>query len=413
MSKRSGSEYVVGFDVGTSKVAALIGEMQADGAVRVVGFGLSPTDGGLKTGVVVNMERTVDAIRRAMEAAELMANCRVRSAHVTITGAHVRSFNSVGVVPIRNREVMQRDVEAVIEAASAIAIPADQQILHVLPQEFVVDGQEGIHDPIGMSAVRLEAKVHMVTGALSPAQNLHKCLERCDLSVEKLVLPQVGSAEAVLLRDERELGVCVVDIGGGTSDIVVYKGGSIQHTAVLPIAGDQVTNDIAVTFRTPAYHAEQIKKEYGCATPEKVAGGADIEVPSVGDNPSRSFSRQMLAEIIRPRLAELLRYVRKELHRADVFELIAGGVVLTGGVAQTPGIVEIAEDIFEMPVRVGLPQRVEAAEEIVHDPSYAAGTGLLLFALEQQQRHGAGSRGSGRNMQGWVEKARNWVAGYL
>lgn len=416
MSKRANVDYVVGIDVGTSKVAALIGEVQPEDKLRVVGYGSSPTAGGLKKGVVVNIEHTIEAIRRALEAAELMADCRVRSAYVSLAGSHVRSLNSTGVVPIRRSEITAHDVDSVIEAASAMAIPADQQILHVLAQEFVVDGQEGIHDPAGMSAVRLEARVHMVTGASSPAQNLQKCVERCGLAVDKLVLGQLASAEAVLLRDERELGVAVVDIGGGTSDIAVYKGGAIRHTAVLPIAGDQVTNDIAVAFRTPAHHAEEIKKRYGCARVELVTDGDVIEVPAVGEIPARELSRQMLAEVMRPRLAELLRYVRKELHRADVYDLIAGGVVLTGGVARTPGLIELAEDVFQIPVRVGIPQLVQLGDDaLMRDPGCATGAGLLLYALQQRPRRGrsGGSVGGGGGVQAWVERARNWIAGHL
>ncbi len=406
MSKHSAAEYLVSLDVGTSKISALIGELKADGGIQIVGMGRHPSK-GLKKGVVVNIESTVESIRRAVEAAELMANCRVRSAHVGITGAHIRSLNSVGVVPIRHHEVTTRDVDAVIEAASAMAIPSDQQILHVLAQEFVVDGQEGIHEPVGMSAVRLEAKVHMVTCTLSTAQNLYKCVERCGLAVEKLVLQQLASADAVLSADERELGVCVVDIGGGTSDIAVYKNGSIRHTAVLPIAGDQVTNDIAVAFRTPAQYAEEIKKGYGCALPEMVVDDEDIEVPSVGDTPPRRLSRQMLAEVMQPRLAELFRYVRKELHRADVYELIAGGVVLTGGVAQTPGILELAEEVLEMPVRLGLPHQVEGMDEVVRSPAHATGVGLLLFARGNRPVH-AGRRRRGGVAWHWMERIRSW-----
>lgn len=409
MNKRSTAEYLVALDIGTSKVAALIGEVRPDGGIRLAGYGSHPSR-GLKKGVVVNIESTVEAIRRAVEEAELMAECRVRSAHVSITGSHIRSLNSVGVVPIRHHEVTARDVDAVIEAASAIAIPSDLQTLHVLAQEFVVDGQEGIHDPVGMSAVRLEAKVHMVTSTLSAAQNLYKCVERCDLDVEKLVLQPLASADAVLSSDERELGVCVVDIGGGTSDIAVYKNGSIRHTAVLPIAGDQITNDIAVGFRTPAQHAEQIKKAHGCVMPEMEGPADNIEVPSVGDTPPRQLSQQMLAEVMRPRLAELFSYVRKELHRVDVYELIAGGVVLSGGVASTPGILELAESVFGMPVRLGLPHRIEGMDEVMHDPAYATGVGLLLFAHENVAVQG-GRRSGG--VQQWAERARSWLTGHF
>lgn len=410
MSRRAATEYLVSLDVGTSKVAALIGEVGQAGQVRVIGLGTAPTR-GLKKGVVVNIEATVESIRRAVEAAELMANCRVRAAHVGITGSHIKSLNSVGVVPIRHREIAHRDVDAVIEAASALAIPADQQILHVIPQEFVVDGQEGIHDPVGMSAVRLEAKVHMVTGTLSAAQNLYKCVERCGLTVEKLVLAHLASSDAVLSPDERDLGVAVVDIGGGTTDIAVFKGGSIRHTAVVPIAGDLVTSDIAVAFRTPGQYAEQIKIRHGCALPEMVQNDPGIDVPSVGETPPRRLSRQMLAEVMRPRYEELFRYVRKELHRADVYDLIAGGVVLTGGVAQTPGILELAEEVLDVAVRLGLPHQVEGIEEVTRSPAYATGVGLLLFA-RQQKPVGVQLPGTA-GMQHWMGRIRGLLKGHF
>jgi cell division protein FtsA len=409
MNRRQATEYLVSLDVGTSKVAAMIGEVGQAGQVRVVGLGTAPTR-GLKKGVVVNIEATVDSIRRAVEAAELMANCRVRAAHVGITGSHIRSLNSVGVVPIRHREIGPRDVDSVIEAASALAIPADQQILHVIPQEFVVDGQEGIHDPVGMSAVRLEAKVHMVTGTLSAAQNLYKCVERCGLTVEKLVLNHLASSDAVLSPDERDLGVAVVDIGGGTTDIAVYKGGSIRHTAVVPIAGDLVTSDIAVAFRTPGQYAEAIKLKHGCALPEMVQHDPGIDVPSVGETPPRRLSRQMLAEVMRPRYEELFRYVRKELHRADVYDLIAGGVVLTGGVAQTPGILELAEEVLDVAVRMGLPHQVEGIEEVTRSPVYATGVGLLLFAKQQRPLGGQHAQGG---VQHWMGRIQGLLKGHF
>jgi cell division protein FtsA len=411
MAKRQATEYLVSLDVGTSKVTALIGEVGQSGTVRVIGLGTAPTR-GLKKGVVVNIENTVESIRRAVEAAELMANCRVRAAHVGITGSHIRSLNSVGVVPIRHREIGPRDVDAVVEAASALAIPADQQILHVIPQEFVVDGQEGILDPVGMSAVRLEAKVHMVTGTLSAAQNLYKCVERCGLTVEKLVLQHLASSDAVLSPDERDLGVAVVDIGGGTTDIAVFKGGSIRHTAVVPIAGDLVTSDVAVAFRTPGQHAEQIKLKYGCALPEMVQHDPGIEVPGVGETPPRRLSRQMLAEVMRPRYEELFRYVRKELHRADVYDLIAGGVVLTGGAALTPGVLELAEEVLDVAVRLGLPHQVEGVDEVTRSPAYSTAVGLLLFA--RQQRPAGGTMSSGvAGVQNLLGKVQGWWKGHF
>ncbi|MDE2149632.1 MAG: cell division protein FtsA [Gammaproteobacteria bacterium] len=414
MSKRNHAEYLVGLDVGTSKVTALIGEAKPGAPLQVVGLGSAPCR-GLKKGVVVNIEATVEAIRRAVEAAELTANCRVRAAHVSISGSHIRSLNSVGVVPIRHREVTARDVHNVIDAGAAMAIPADQQILHVLPQEFIVDGQEGIHEPIGMSAVRLEARVHMVTGTVSAAQNLYKCVERCGLAVEKLVLQQLASSDAVLSPDERELGVAVVDIGAGTADVAVFKGGSIRHTAVLPIAGDQVTNDIAVAFRTPAQHAEEIKKAHGCALAEMVADDVPIEVPGVGETPVRRLSRQMLAEVMRPRYEEMFRYLRKELHRADVYDLIAGGVVLTGGVAATPGALELAEGVFEVPVRLGLPHQVEGIDQIFKSPAYACAVGLLLFARANRPGTAGGRTATiaGQSGRAWAERIGRWLGGHF
>jgi cell division protein FtsA len=384
MNRRNTPEYFVSLDVGTSKVAAMIAEIDAGGHLHVMGVGVQPSRGGMRRGVVVNIEATTDAIRRAVAAAETQANCRVRSAHVNITGSHIKSVNSVGVVPIRHREVTARDVDAVIEAASAVAIPADQQILHVIPHEYVVDGQEGIHDPVGMSAVRLESRVHIVSGTVSAVQNLHKCVERCGLSVEKLVLPHLASAEAVLSPDERELGVCLIDIGAGTSDVAVFKNGSIRHTAVLPIGGELVTNDIALAFRTSPPNAEEIKLRFGCALPESVDFDAPIDVPGVGESSPRRLSRLMLAEVMKPRYVELFRFIRKELYRADVYDLIAGGVVLTGGASLAPGLLELAEEIFEAPVRLGVPQRIEGLHEDAVNPMFAASTGLLIYARSQK-----------------------------
>jgi cell division protein FtsA len=300
MSKRTDRSLIVGLDIGTSKVVALVGEVTADGNIEVIGVGSQPSR-GLKKGVVVNIESTVQSIQRAVEEAELMAGCQIHSVYAGIAGSHVRSLNSHGVVAIRDREVSHIDVEHVIDAARAVAIPADQKILHVLPQDYVIDGQEGIRDPIGMSGVRLEAKVHIVTGAESAAQNIEKCIQRCGLEVDDIVLEQLASSFAVLTEDERELGVCLVDIGGGTTDLAVFTGGAIRHTAVIPIAGDQVTNDIAVSMRTPTQYAEDIKVRYACALSQLANPDESIEVPSVGERPSRRLARQTLAEIVEPR----------------------------------------------------------------------------------------------------------------
>ena len=329
MAKRSDRNLLVGLDIGTSKVVAIVGEIKSDGALEIIGIGSHPSR-GLKKGVVVNIESTVQSIQRAVEEAELMAGCEIHSVYAGIAGSHVRSLNSHGIVAIKDKEVVQGDVERVIDAAKAVAIPADQKILHVLPQEYVIDTQEGIRDPIGMSGVRLEAKVHIVTGADSAAQNIVKCVQRCGLAVDDIVLEQLASSYAVLTEDEKDLGVCVVDIGGGTTDIAVFGGGAIRHTAVIPIAGDQVTNDIAVSMRTPTQYAEDIKIKYACALSQLANPDETIEVPSVGDRPPRRLARQTLAEIVEPRYEELFGLIRDELRRAGLEESVATGIVLTG-----------------------------------------------------------------------------------
>ena len=379
MAKRSDRNLVVGLDIGTSKVVAVVGEIKADGTLEIIGIGTHPSR-GLKKGVVVNIESTVQSIQRAVEEAELMAGCEIHSVYAGIAGSHVRSLNSHGIVAIKDKEVLQGDVERVIDAAKAVAIPADQKILHVLPQEYVIDSQEGIRDPIGMSGVRLEAKVHIVTGADSAAQNIVKCVQRCGLAVDDIVLEQLASSYAVLTDDEKDLGVCVVDIGGGTTDIAVFCGGAIRHTAVIPIAGDQVTNDIAVSMRTPTQYAEDIKIKYACALSQLANPDETIEVPSVGDRPPRRLARQTLAEIVEPRYEELFALVRDELRRAGLEESVATGVVLTGGSAKMEGAIELAEEVFHMPVRLGVPQYVSGLVDVVSNPIHATGVGLLLYA---------------------------------
>jgi len=379
MAKRSDRNLLVGLDIGTSKVVAIVGEIKTDGALEIIGIGSHPSR-GLKKGVVVNIESTVQSIQRAVEEAELMAGCEIHSVYAGIAGSHVRSINSHGIVAIKDKEVVQGDVERVIDAAKAVAIPADQKILHVLPQEYIIDSQEGIRDPIGMSGVRLEAKVHIVTGADSAAQNIVKCVQRCGLAVDDIVLEQLASSYAVLTEDEKDLGVCVVDIGGGTTDIAVFGGGAIRHTAVIPIAGDQVTNDIAVSMRTPTQYAEDIKIKYACALSQLANPDETIEVPSVGDRPPRRLARQTLAEIVEPRYEELFGLVRDELRRAGLEESVATGIVLTGGSAKMEGAVELAEEVFHMPVRLGVPQYVSGLVDVVSNPIHATGVGLLLYA---------------------------------
>ena len=410
MARRNDRSLIVGLDIGTSKVVALVGEIGLDGSIEVVGLGSHPSR-GLKKGVVVNIESTVQSIQRAVEEAELMAGCEIHSVFAGIAGSHVRSLNSHGVVAIRDREVSEDDVTHVINAAKAVAIPADQRILHVLPQEYIIDGQEGIRDPIGMSGVRLEAKVHIVTGADSAAQNIIKCVQRCGLTVEDVVLEQLASSHACLTDDEKELGVCLVDIGGGTTDLAVFSHGAIRHTAVIPIAGDQVTNDIAVSMRTPTHYAEDIKVRYACALSQLANSDESIEVPSVGDRPARRLARQTLAEVVEPRYEELFGLIRDELRRSGFEEVIAAGIVLTGGSARMEGAIDLAEEIFHMPVRLGLPQQqVKGLAEVVQNPIYSTAVGLLLHARENTQGAARG-RALSNNVQGIFDRMQSWFKG--
>ncbi len=378
MVKRSDKNIIVGLDIGTSKVVAIVGEVKDDDSIEIIGLGSHPSR-GLKKGVVVNIESTVQSIQRAVEEAELMAGVEIDSVYAGIAGSHVSSLNSHGIVAIKDGEVTHADVDRVIDAARAVPISADQKILHILPQEFIIDNQEGIHDPVGMSGVRLEARVHMVTGSVSAAQNIVKCVRRCGLEVEDLILEQLASSYSVLEEDEKDLGVCLVDIGGGTTDIAVFTGGSIRHTGVIPIAGDQVTNDIAVALRTPTQHAEEIKLKYACALTQLASPDETIEVPSIGDRPPRRLSRQTLAEVVEPRYEELLGLVQGELRRSGFEDLVAGGVVMTGGSSKMEGVIDLAEEVFHMPVRLGIPQYVTGLVDVVRNPIHATGVGLLLF----------------------------------
>ena len=407
VSRKSDKNLIVGLDIGTSKVCAIVGELTPDNEVEVVGIGTHRSR-GLKKGVVVNIESTVQSIQRAVEEAELMAGCEIHSVYAGIAGSHIRSLNSHGIVAIRDKEVVSSDVERVIDAARAVAIPADQKILHILPQEFLIDHQEGIREPVGMSGVRLEAKVHMVTGAASAAQNIIKCIQRCGLEVEDIVLEQLASSYAVLTEDEKDLGVCLVDIGGGTTDLAVFSGGAIQHTTVIPIAGNQVTNDIAVSMRTPTQYAEDIKIKYACALSQLANPDETIEVPSVGDRPPRRLARQTLAEIVEPRYEELYGLIRDELRRSGFEEMIAAGVVVSGGTAKMEGAVELAEEIFHMPVRIGFPQHVGGLVDVVRNPIHATGVGLLLYARENSVRRSevplsGGMRDVWERMKGWFQ----------
>jgi cell division protein FtsA len=387
MANASDNKMIVGLDIGTSKVVAIVGAITPEGQLEIVGIG-SHRSNGLKKGVVVNIESTVLSIQRAIEEAELMAGCQIHSVYAGIAGSHIRSLNSHGIVAIRDREVFSQDLERVIDAAQAVAIPADQKILHILPQEFLIDDQDGVKEPLGMSGVRLEAKVHLVTCAVNAAQNIEKCIRRCGLEVEDIILEQLASSYSVLTDDEKELGVCVVDIGGGTTDIAIFKDGAIRHTGVIPIAGDQVTNDIAMALRTPTPNAEEIKIKYACALAKLTSPDETIKVPSVGDRQPRDLSRQALAEVVEPRYDELFTLVQAELRRSGYEDLIAAGIVLTGGTSKMEGVIELAEEIFHMPVRLGAPQNIRGLSDIVNNPIYSTGVGLLIYAMKQQQGGG-------------------------
>ncbi len=405
MASDSGRKLIVGLDIGTSKVAAIVGEVTADGDLEIIGIG-SHRSRGLKKGVVVNIESTVQSIQRAIEEAELMAGCHIDEVYAGIAGNHVRSLNSHGIVAIRDREVFQQDIERVIDAAQAVAIPADQKVLHILPQEYLVDNQEGVREPLGMSGVRLEAKVHLVTCAVNAAQNVEKCIERCGLKVKDIILEQLASSYAVLSDDERELGVCLVDIGGGTTDIAIFTEGAIRHTAVIPIAGDQVTNDIAMALRTPTQNAEEIKIKYACALTQLAGANETIKVPGVGDKPPKELSRQALAEVVEPRYDELFTFVQAELRRSGYEDLIAAGIVLTGGSSKMEGVIELAEEIFHMPVSLGAPKHVTGLKDIVRNPIYATGVGLLLYGKQREEE--TRSRGKSRSS-GAIKRWKTWV----
>lgn len=406
MASANDNRMIVGLDIGTSKVVAIVGEIASDGGIEIVGIG-SHRSSGLKKGVVVNIESTVQSIQRAVEEAELMAGCQIHSVYAGIAGSHIRSLNSHGIVAIKDREVFTQDVDRVIDAAQAVAIPADQKILHILPQEYLIDEQDGVKEPLGMSGVRLEAKVHLVTCAVNAAQNIEKCIRRCGLEVDDVILEQLASSYAVLTEDEKELGVCMVDIGGGTTDIAIFTDGAIRHTGVIPIAGDQVTNDIAMALRTPTPHAEEIKIQYACALAKLTGPDETIKVPSVGDRAPRDLSRQALAEVVEPRYDELFTLVQAELRRSGFEDLLAAGVVLTGGTSKMEGVVELAEEIFHMPVRLGAPINVRGLKDIVDNPIYSTGVGLLMYGV-QQQSDGPGSRANKNSGNSWWEKIRTW-----
>ncbi|MCL5261485.1 MAG: cell division protein FtsA [Gammaproteobacteria bacterium] len=409
MRKKTESDLLVGLDIGTTKVVALVGELSPTGHVDVIGIGTHPSR-GLKRGIVVNIDATVQSIQKAIEEAELMAGCKIHSVYTGIAGGHIRSLNSHGIVAIRDREVMQVDVDRVIDAAKAVAIPADQKILHILPQEFIIDSQEGVREPVGMSGIRLEVKVHIVTGSVSAAQNIIKCIERCNLQVSDLILQPLASSVAVLSDDEKELGICLVDIGGGTTDIAVFTDGAIRHTAVIPIAGDQVTNDIAVALRTPTKYAEEIKVRHACALARLVTDDSLIEIPSAMQRQSKQVPKRDLARVVEARYEELFTLVAAELRRSGFEELIPAGIVLTGGSSKVEGVLDLAEQVFQMPVRIGAPTNVGGMAEVTNNPIYATGVGLLLTAAHQDQE-GKSEAVVSEEPKGLWKKMKNWFHG--
>lgn len=383
MAIKSNQNLIVGLDIGTTKIAVIVAERSVTG-IDVIGIGTHPSE-GLRKGVVINIEATVNSIQRAVEEAELMAGCEISSVYAGIAGSHIKGFNSHGIVAIKNKEVSTKDVERVIDAAKAVAIPLDREILHILPQEYIVDEQDGIREPLGMSGVRLEAKVHIVTGAVASAQNIVKSANRVGLNVRDIVLEPIASAEAVLSPEEKELGVAMIDIGGGTTDITVFHAGAVKHTAVIPLGGNHITSDISAGLRTPAVSAEEIKRKYGCAYSGISRPQDIIEVPSTGGRDPRIMPKHSLTEIIEPRMEEIFSLVQRELIRSGFDELLTAGIVLTGGTVLLEGSADLAEQVFRLPVRIGYPTGVGGLIDVVNSPAFATGVGLVLYGARNTE----------------------------
>jgi len=408
MGKKNG--LVVGLDIGTTKICSIVGEVGDDG-VDIVGIGTYPSK-GLKKGVVINIESTVNSIKKAVDEAELMAGCEISSVYAGIAGSHIRGFNSHGIVAIKDKEVRDADIARVIDAACAVAIPPDREVIHILPQEYIIDDQDGIREPLGMCGVRLEAKVHIVTGAVASAQNIVRCAQRCGLNVADIVLEQLASSEAVLSEDEKELGVGLIDVGGGTTDIAIFSGGSIVHTGVLAIGGNHLTHDVAVGLRTPAEEAERLKQRHGCAMVSMVDKDETIEVASIGNRPSRILGRQILCEIIEPRVEEIFELVKREIEKTGYEDLLASGVVITGGSTLLPGIVELAEEVIGLPVRRGVPKGVGGLVDVVKSPMFATGVGLVLYGSQHMDRRFVKVRHDDENVYSKVmNRMKEWLSG--
>jgi cell division protein FtsA len=399
---------VVGLDIGTTKICAVAGEITADGNLDIIGLGTSQSR-GLRKGVVINIDSTVESIKKAVEEAELMAGVEIDSVFAGIAGGHIKGFNSRGVIAIKDKEVTQADVERVIDAAKAVAIPMDREVIHVLPQEFIIDDQDGIKEPLGMSGVRLEAEVHIVTGAVTSAQNIIKSCNRAGLEVRDIVLQQLASSYAALTEDEKELGVALVDVGGGTTDIAIFVQGSIWHTSVLALGGNHITNDLAVGLRTPTTEAEKLKKKAGCALTSLVKGDDTVEVPSVGGRDARVISRHVMAEIIEPRAEEIFALARREIQRSGFEEMIASGVVISGGSVILDGMPELAEQVFDLPVRRGAPREIGGLVDIISSPIYTTGTGLVLYGMRHQDEGRFGKTSSDDHIFGGVfKRMKDW-----
>ncbi|RFC32455.1 MAG: cell division protein FtsA [Candidatus Nitrotoga sp. SPKER] len=407
-NSRENKNLIIGLDIGTSKIVTIVAEVKSEGTMEVIGVGMYESS-GMKKGMVVNIDATVAAIQRALGDAELMADCKIREVYTGIAGSHIKSSNANGMVKIKDREVAQADIDRAVETASSLSLPGDQQILHILEQEFSIDGQGNIKKPLGMSGMRLEVEVHIVTGAVAAAQNIMKCVHRCGLEVREMILQPLASSKAVLSDDERDLGVCLVDIGGGTTDVAIFTGGAIRHTAVIPIAGDQITNDVAMALRTPTTDAEDIKIKYGCAL-RQLADDGPIGVPGVGERGIRMLSRQTLAEVIEPRVEELYMLVQAELRRSGFENLLSSGIVITGGSSAMQGMVELGEEIFHMPVRLGLPRYIGGLSDVVKTPRFSTGVGLLLYGLEQHQ-HNQTARQRLNSFSEILESMKAWFKG--
>lgn len=408
------SNVIVGLDIGTTKICAIIAEQMEDGTLDIIGIGTAPSK-GLRKGVVINIDVTVDSIKRALEEAELMAGVDVHSAFVGIAGGHIKGLNSRGVIAVsgKSREIGQKDIDRVVDAAKAVALPVDREVIHVLPQEFIVDGQDGIKEPLGMTGVRLEAEVHIVTGAVTSAQNIIKCCNRAGLEVQDIVLQQLASSLSTLTSDEKELGVVLVDIGGGTSDIAVFADGGIWHTAVLSVGGDHVTNDVAIGLRTPVHEAEEIKKKYGCAVPSLIELDENIEVGGVGGRRPRIISRHMVCEIIRPRLEEIFSLVDREVRRAGFGEAVVAGTVVTGGSSILPGVPELAEEMLKVPVRRGIPSGVAGLVDVVASPIYATAVGLVQYGAQNRHQRKFRRVTEGALFSRVTERMREWFGEFL